>query len=104
MPTKILVAAAVAIGLALSPAIASATTATPSLQSGDTQAYLIDSSGNPVTTATTITLSGRTLLLGAAQVSCDRHLTLVVQPAGTLSVTPTPGACRRSSPSQYPEP
>jgi len=87
MSKKILVAFAAAAAIAfVAPAMASATTAVPALHSGDTQAYLLDSSGNPITSTTTITVQGSLTLDGAAQVTCDSHFTIDVNADGTTLV------------------
>jgi len=84
---KILMAlVAVVATAAFVPSMASATVV-PALHSGDTQAYLLDSSGNPITSTTSVTLTGRFTLVGAATVACDLHLTVQVHTDGTTTVT-----------------
>ena len=89
---KVLMAVVAVIATAaFMPAMASATTAVPALHSGDTQAYLLDSSGNPITSTQTITLagsfmSGRWAMVGAVTLTCNMHLTVDVHPDGTTTV------------------
>jgi len=79
-------AAAVAV-LAFAPAVASATTAVPALHATDYQAYLLDTSGVPIASSSTVTLAGRLRLDWAATLECDTHLTMVVHADGTTTIT-----------------
>ena len=86
MSKKILMAFVAVVAMAaIAPSMASAT-GYPALHATDTQAYLLDSSGNPITSTTTITMSGRLTLDGAAQVTCDSHFTIDVAADGTTTV------------------
>ena len=72
--------------VAFAPAVASATTAVPALHSGDTQAYLLDSYGNPITSTTTVTMSGSVSFDTAYGFSCQLHLTIDVLADGTVLI------------------
>jgi len=78
--------AAIAI-LAFTPSLASATTAVPPLVLPDTQAFLVDSGGSPITADETITMGGSLTFRSTYDVTCNVYLTLVVHPDGTTTVT-----------------
>jgi len=89
--TLVAVAATMAI-FAIVPAVASATTAPPPLHTvptPDTPAYLLDSSGLPITTSQSYQLSGSVTLHGtsAPDITCDASLTVLADPSGIANVT-----------------
>jgi len=87
MGSKIFIAiAAAAVAVAFAPAVATASTAVPALHASDTQAYLLDANGNPITSTTTLTLRGTVTFEGSFQYSCDTHFTVDVFAGGTTSV------------------
>jgi len=88
MRKKILVAFAAAVATAaFAPAMASASTAVPALHGTDTQAYLLDAGGSPITADETFTLSGSLTLVGAAQVTCNSHFTVTIHANGESTVS-----------------
>jgi len=87
MRKKILVAFATAVvAAAVAPAMASASTLVPAVPTGDNQAYLADSGGNP--TSGTVHVSGALSLNGAASVDCSSNdFTVDLNNDGTGQVT-----------------
>jgi len=87
MRKKILVAFATAVvAAAVAPAMASASTLVPAVPTGDDQAYLADSGGNP--TSGTAHVSGPLTLNGAASVDCStNNFTVGLNSDGTGQVT-----------------
>jgi len=80
------VCVAAAAMAAVVPAAASASTAVPALHATDTQAYLLDSSGSPITSSTTLVVSGTITFDTAASFTCDASFTITVNPDGTTAV------------------
>jgi len=87
MRKKILVVFATAVvAAAVAPAMASASTAVPSVPFGDDQAYLADSGGTP--TDGTAHIAGSLTLNGAATVDCSTYnFTVDLDDLGTGQVT-----------------